>query len=72
MVWEHPLLSTNRQIRHEALPIYYGENTFEGPLTQEDHVWLGVFGDERAKHIRCFYWDVTMLHSYNARRLLAT
>jgi len=70
VICEPGLLATNRQTRREALPIYYSENTFEGPLCQAGDVWLGIFGNERAGHIQCFYWDATLSRAGDARRLL--
>lgn len=36
-----------------------------------DFSWTGNFGNARARHIQCFYWDDTFSSAHNARSILA-
>ncbi|KAK4494755.1 hypothetical protein PRZ48_014111 [Zasmidium cellare] len=49
---EPPFLLTCRQIRHEALPIFYGENVFFTAIKDALPPWLLAIGPEKARMVR--------------------
>ncbi|KAI5363554.1 hypothetical protein Slin14017_G055180 [Septoria linicola] len=77
------VLCTNRQVRKEALPIYYGSNTFccilDGPMRQfiEARKWFRKLGQEKASlltKVDMVFMNrgpslSSMFHSYHASRM---
>ncbi|KAK3112367.1 hypothetical protein LTR53_011432 [Teratosphaeriaceae sp. CCFEE 6253] len=51
------ILGTSRQIRREALPIYYGDNVFESCYAKSTEIWLDGLPDRilpMLRHLRAF------------------
>lgn len=54
---EPALLAASSQIRHEALPVFYSNNTFQAPYSGAACVFFQQLGSERCKmlrHLRAF------------------
>lgn len=76
------LLATSRQVRHEALPIYFGQNRFRAELVVRngDHFdrlhspklweWLHAIGKESASKIRHFELEFS-IHATRIARIHA-
>ena len=61
---EPSLLRTCRELRKEALPIFYGQNIFDSPVCLADDCWelrLAKLEPHKAKMVRCIrfksYWS---------------
>lgn len=49
---EPALLATSRQIREEAIPVFYGTNTFQSPYSSRTLAFLSQLGCARARTLR--------------------